>query len=99
VSALPVIYDRDTSEKGAAPQRVVSPQGIVYSIKLTAEEIRMQHLLKYRRVFGLASLLLFVVAVVCMVFNVPYEPAMALFTCTVGTLLVFVMKVKDARKT
>jgi len=99
MSALPVIYDQEASAKGAAPQRVVSPQKIIYSIRLTAEEIRMQHLLKYRRIFGLASLLLFAVAVVCVVFKVPYEPAMALFTCTVGTLLVFVMKVKDARKT
>jgi peptidoglycan/LPS O-acetylase OafA/YrhL len=98
MSALPVIYDREASEKGAAPQRIVSPQIIVYSIKFTAEEIRMRHLVKYRRIFGLVSLLLLVVAVVCMVFHVPYEPAMALFTCTVGTLLVFVMKVNDARK-
>ena len=59
----------------------------------------MQYLLKHRRIFGLASLLLFAVAVVCVIFHVPYEPAMALFTCTVGTLLVFVMKVNDARKT
>jgi hypothetical protein len=99
MSALPVIYDRETSEKGTAPQRVVHPQLVVYSVQLTAEDFRMQRLLKYRRIFGLASLLLFAVAAVCIVFNAPYEPAMALFTCTVGTLLVFVMKVKDARKT
>jgi hypothetical protein len=98
MSALPVIYDHETSEKGAAPQRVVVPQRVFYSVQLTAEEIRMKHLLRYKRIFGLTSLLLLLVVVVCMFFRVPYEPAMALFTCTVGTLLVFVMKVKDAQK-
>jgi len=99
MSALPVIYDHEASEKAAAPQRVVSPQLVVYSVQLTAEDFRMQRLLKYRRIFGLVSLLLFALTVVCVVFHVPYEPAAAMFTCTVGTLLVFVMKVKDAKKT
>jgi|ERR1700686_5118601 hypothetical protein len=98
MSALPVIYDHEASEKAAAPQRVVSPQLVVYSVQLTAEDFRMQRLLKYRRIFGLTSLLLLAVAVVCVAFNVAYEPAVAMFACTVGTLLVFVMKVKDARK-
>jgi hypothetical protein len=98
MSALPVIYDHEASEKAAAPQRVVSPQLVVYSVQLTAEDFRMQRLLKYRRIFGLTSLLLLAVAVVCVAFNVAYEPAVAMFACTVGTLLVFVMKVKDAPK-
>jgi phosphatidylserine synthase len=85
--------------KGAPATHVVTAQAaVIYQARLTTEELRMKRLLRYRTLFGLASLALLVIAVICVAIKIPYEPAIAMFACTVGTFLVFVMKVNDAHQ-
>jgi hypothetical protein len=60
--------------------------------------LRMKHLLKLRKGFGIITVVFLVMLVVSVALRVPYEPAAALFACTMGTFLVFVMKVKDGRR-
>jgi len=94
----PAVYDHAVAEKGAAPTRVVNPQAVIYQGQLTTEELRIKRLQRYKTLFGIASLVLLIVGVICFATNIHYEPALAMFTCTVGTFIVFAMKVNDARK-
>ncbi|HUK25995.1 MAG TPA: hypothetical protein VLV49_15540, partial [Terriglobales bacterium] len=59
--------------------------------------LRMKHLLKLRKGFGIVTVFLLGLLVASVALHFPYEPAAALFACTMGTFLVFVMKVRDGR--
>jgi len=60
--------------------------------------LRMNRLLKLRKGFGIVTATFLILLGVSVALHFPYEPAAALFACTMGTFLVFVMKVKDGRR-
>lgn len=59
---------------------------------------RVERLRKFRFIFGIASVLWLGVAIACVVFRLPYEPAAAMACCFSGIFTVFAMKVKDAAR-
>jgi len=62
-----------------------------------SKQARITHLKKLRNGFGIVAAVFLVLALISLVLHLPYEPATALFACTFGTFLVFLMKVKDGR--
>ncbi len=66
-------------------------------IKFGVESIRLMNLLRYRMLFGLASLACLLVTGASFFLQIPYEAPLALFFSTLGTFIVFVMKVANAR--
>ena len=66
-------------------------------IKFSVEGIRLVSLLRYRMLFGLASLACLLATGAFFSLQLPYEAPLALFFSTLGTFIVFVMKVANAR--
>ena|SRR5712692_10521603 len=83
-------------------EQVDAVKEVTYSELILASRemahLRMTRLLKLRNVFGVLAVVFLVLTIAFVVLRISYEPAAALFACTMGTFLVFVMKVKDGSK-
>lgn len=75
-----------------------SNKELIYSELISVDELRVKRLIKQRKVFGLATLMILAALLAVLGFGLPYEPLAALLFCVMGIFVVFAMKVHDAQR-
>jgi len=77
---------------------VASSNEQVYAEWISVDELRMKRLIKERKIFGIASLVMLLGLLAALWADVPYEPFAATLLCVLGIFVVFAMKVRDAKR-
>jgi hypothetical protein len=75
-----------------------SNKQLIYSEFISVDELRFKRLLKERKVFGIASLMVLAGLIAAAWAGIPYEPFAAMLFCVLGIFVVFAMKVRDAQR-
>ena len=70
----------------------------IYAELISVDELRLKRLIKERKIFGIASLVMLVGLLAAMWAGLPYEPFAAILLCVLGIFVVFAMKVRDAKR-
>ncbi len=70
---------------------------VILERELSLEGIRLMHLIRYRNIFGLVSLVLLLAAGASLLAGIAYELPFAFCLSFFGTYIVFARKVENAR--
>lgn len=86
---------KPTSNRSCADS---SNKQLIYSELISVDELRWKRLLKERRIFAIASVMMLLGLLAAVWAGIPYEPFAAMLFCVLGIFVVFAMKVHDAKR-
>lgn len=90
------VYER-TIDDAITVSVLIPPASPVAEGSLNAQEIRLQRLLRNRRLFAILAAVALAVYGLCVAYRLPWEPVAALFFSLLGIAVVFAMKVREER--